>query len=59
MIVEPGKGDDVKARFAVNGLAMYAARPEGEQDRAMLAAALLEALRWERPPWCGRSTSTC
>ena len=44
LVQPPGKGDDSKARFAVNGLAVYAARPNAETDRAAVAQALVAAL---------------
>ena len=43
-VVPPGKGDDAKARFAVNGLAVYVTRPGAEGERAFFARALLESL---------------
>lgn len=43
--VEPQqKGDDSRARFAVNGLAVHATRPGAESERAAVAGALLAAL---------------
>ena len=40
-VLPPGKGDDAKARFAVNGLAVCAGRPGAESDRAKVARAIL------------------
>jgi hypothetical protein len=39
-----GQGDDAAARYALHGLAMYAARPGGEADRRIVAAALAAPL---------------
>jgi len=44
MLLAPGTGNDAKPRFALNGLAYYVTRPGAETERAMMAAALLEAL---------------
>jgi HEAT repeat protein len=43
-VLAPGAGDDAKARFAVNGLAVYVTRPGAESERALLVRALLAAL---------------
>jgi HEAT repeat protein len=40
----PGKGDDARARFALNGLAVYVTRPGAEQERASFARDLLGCL---------------
>ena len=48
MLVEPGKGDDTKARFALHGLALYVVRPGAEAERAMAAQALVAALEGEK-----------
>jgi len=45
MLVPPGTGDDVKARFALSGLAMYCSRPEAEAERKMYAEVLMKALK--------------
>jgi len=45
LVVPMGKGDDAKARFALNGLAHYVSRPGAEAERKMVSGALLEALR--------------
>lgn len=44
LLVELGKGDDSKARFALHGMALQAMRPDAEAERAMLEGAILEAL---------------
>ena len=49
-LVEPGKGDDVKARFALHGLALYCARPDAEAQRKPVAAALVAAMAAESRP---------
>jgi HEAT repeat protein len=43
-LLAPGAGDDSRARFAVNGLAVYATRPNAEPERALFARALLASL---------------
>lgn len=43
-VLPPAKGDDSRARFAVNGVVVHATRPGGGKDRAVVAAALLSAL---------------
>ena len=45
MVLAPGAGDDSKARFALNGLAFYVARPDAEAERTIVAGALVEALQ--------------
>ncbi len=40
----PGKGDDARARFAVNGLAVHVMRPRAETERALFVRVLLDAL---------------
>jgi HEAT repeat protein len=47
-ILPPGAGNDAKARFAVNGLAVYATRTGAEAERQMLVKALLAALSGSR-----------
>jgi HEAT repeat protein len=44
-IVPPGATDDSKARFAMHGLALYAARPDAGDERAMVARALADLLK--------------
>ena len=43
-VLPPGAGDDSKARFAVNGLAVYVTRAGAETERLLFARALLAAL---------------
>lgn len=43
-VLPPGAGNDAKARFAVNGLAIYATRPGAEAERALFVRALWTAL---------------
>ena len=43
-VLPPGKGDDARARFAVNGLAVYVTRPGAEKERVVLSRVLLESL---------------
>ena len=50
MLLAPGTGNDAKPRFALNGLAYYVTRPGAESERAMMAAALLEALDAAKEP---------
>ncbi|OGD23916.1 MAG: hypothetical protein A2Y70_03955 [Candidatus Aminicenantes bacterium RBG_13_64_14] len=47
-VLAPGEGDDAKARFAVNGLAVYVTRPGAESERAVFARALLASLAGSR-----------
>jgi HEAT repeat protein len=47
-VLAPGAGDDSKARFAVNGLAVYVTRPGAESERALFARALLASLTGSR-----------
>ncbi len=49
----PEKGDDSRARFAVNGLAVYVTRPGAESERAVFASALLDALAKAKDPTVG------
>lgn len=44
------KGDDSRARFAVNGLAVYVTRPGAEAERAVFARVLLESLARTQDP---------
>ncbi|MGB8957999.1 MAG: family 16 glycoside hydrolase [Candidatus Aminicenantales bacterium] len=43
-VLPPGSGDDSKARFAVNGLAVYVTRAGAEAERLLFARTLLAAL---------------
>jgi HEAT repeat protein len=43
-VLPPGAGDDSKARFAVNGLAVYVTRAGAETERLLFARTLLAAL---------------
>ncbi len=53
MLVEPGKGKDHQARYAVHGLALLVCglggRPRNESDRKSFSAALAKALEGDRP----------
>ncbi len=49
-VLPPGKGDDSKARFAVNGLAVYVTRPGAEKERVVFARSLLASLERTRDP---------
>ncbi|HSD26039.1 MAG TPA: HEAT repeat domain-containing protein, partial [Vicinamibacteria bacterium] len=44
------EGDDSRARFAVNGLAVYVTRPGAEGERAVFARPLLDALATAKDP---------
>lgn len=44
LLVPQGKGDDAKARFALNGLAFHVTRPGAEAERKVVAEALVDAL---------------
>ena len=44
MLVAPGDGNDVKARYALSGMTMYVTRPGAETERIMYAGAVIEAL---------------
>ena len=46
-VLPPGSGDDSKARFAVNGLAVYVTRAGAETERLLFARTLLAALGGE------------
>src|SRR5688500_6707536 len=48
-VVETGRGNDAKVRFALNGLAHHVSRPGAEDERAMYAKAILESLSEQRP----------
>ena len=43
-VSSPGKGDDSRARFAVNGLAVHVTRPGAEAERVLFARVLVDAL---------------
>lgn len=49
MLQEPGKGDDVKARYALHGLALYVARPGAASEKKMFGQALASALSADLP----------
>lgn len=56
LLCEPGKAPDeearelnVKARYALHGLALYVARPQAEAERKLFVATLLEALGTQKP----------
>jgi HEAT repeat protein len=49
-VLPPERGDDSRARFAVNGLAVYVTRPGAESERAAFARALLGALSTAKDP---------
>ena len=56
LLCEPGKAPDkdaaelnVKARYALHGLALYVARPEAEAERKLFVETLLEALGSAKP----------
>ncbi len=44
MIIPPGTGDDVQARYALGSLARYAGAPGHDQDRKIVETSLLAAL---------------
>ena len=44
-VLPPGGGDDSAARFALNGVAVYAARSGAERDRLLAVRAILDAAR--------------
>ncbi|HPS03251.1 MAG TPA: HEAT repeat domain-containing protein [Candidatus Sumerlaeota bacterium] len=45
MLLAPGTGDDVNARFALSGATMYVSRTGAETERKMLEGVLLDALK--------------
>ncbi|MCY3022158.1 MAG: HEAT repeat domain-containing protein [Planctomycetota bacterium] len=66
MLVEPGQGDDYKARYVLHSMMTYVMRPdpEAEKDRTALTDALIATLSSDRPKsvkamvlqelkWCG------
>jgi HEAT repeat protein len=50
LLVEPGKGDDSRARLAFHGLALYVARPGAETERMMVCEAIRGLLAGSAPP---------
>lgn len=44
LLVPPGTGNDVQARFALESLARYAGAPEHQNDRTLVESSLLTAL---------------
>lgn len=48
LLLPPGGGNDSRARFAANGLAVYVTRPGAENERALFVRALLAALAGNR-----------
>jgi HEAT repeat protein len=44
LVEPPGGANDAKARFAVNGLTVYATRPGADRERLLLVKALLAAI---------------
>jgi hypothetical protein len=49
MLVEPGKGDDVKPRYALHCLAVYVCKLDEERQRRAFAKTLASQLGSERP----------
>ncbi len=49
MLVEPGKGDDVKPRYALHCLALYVCQRKDENQRRAFAEALASQLGGDRP----------
>jgi hypothetical protein len=43
-VLPPGKGDDARARFAVNGLAVHVTRAGAEAERSLFTRVLLDSL---------------
>jgi len=50
MLVEPGKGDDKKVRFALEGMAIHASRPGGDSERKLFAQTVASELSGDFPP---------
>lgn len=50
LLVEPGKGDDVKTRFALHGMAIHASRPGGDADRKLFAETVAAQLSGDAGP---------
>lgn len=49
LIVPPGEGDDVKARYALHALAVAVCKPAGRESRRALGETLAALLRGDRP----------
>ena len=49
LFVEPGKGEDYKARYLLHALATYVARPGAEKDRQMFCEAIAATLDGPAP----------
>ena len=49
MLVEPGKGDDFKPRYALHCLAVHMCKPDEEKARRLFARTLASQLGGERP----------
>ena len=49
MLVEPGKGDDVKARYALHCLAVHVCKLDSERTRSAFARTLASQLGSDRP----------
>ena len=47
MIAPTGEGDDSKARFALDGLAIHVTRPDAEEERKLYVKAISDALEAE------------
>ncbi|MEA3365385.1 MAG: HEAT repeat domain-containing protein, partial [Candidatus Hydrogenedentes bacterium] len=50
MLVPPGGGDDVNARFLLSGLAKHVSRGDAEEARAMVSGAFLQAIEAAEEP---------
>jgi hypothetical protein len=50
LLVEPGKGNDAKARFALNGMAHYVGRAGADAEREMFAKTLAACLGEDYAP---------
>lgn len=50
MVLPPGKQDDSKPRFALNGMAFYVTRPGAERRRVLFSRALLTGLQKAHSP---------
>ncbi|MGD0094363.1 MAG: HEAT repeat domain-containing protein, partial [Planctomycetota bacterium] len=49
-LMEPGQGDDSKARFALHGIVLQVTRPGADAERLMAEGAVLEALAAAQKP---------
>lgn len=49
MLVEPGQGEDYKARYVLHGLAIHVGRPGADAERRMLGDALISTLKGRTP----------